>query len=236
MSRACSCRIHCGSPLSMTINGPALPDASLVAGRRGVRSVRGETSRFGEICRGDRRSPAASFADPALEPATTAAPAACDIRGPEDCTKATTSRDEPATKHAARLVINAKLVPGSRLDAFIFLAGLESLWRTADPGVDLTEAVRWHDAAAGRKWPQTTSLPSFGAVERQVGEYLRKVAVWLASPQSESAGCSPHALLTSGRCGCRGSPSRRSSRRFPTGGPRARHRHCSRVAGRGLDS
>ena len=38
----------------------------------------------------------------------TPAPAACDILGLEDCTKATTSRDEPATQRAARLLINAK--------------------------------------------------------------------------------------------------------------------------------
>ena len=96
--------------------------------------------------------------------------AACDILGFEDCTKATTSRNEPATEHAARLVINAKQVPGSRLDAFIFLTVRESLWRTADPGADLPEAVRRYEAAVGRRLPRAASLPSFGAVERQVGE------------------------------------------------------------------
>ena len=43
----------------------------------------------------------------------TPAPAAGDILGIEDCTKATTSRDEPATERAPHLLINAKPVPGS---------------------------------------------------------------------------------------------------------------------------
>ena len=54
-------------------------------------------------------------------------PAAGDIFSLEDCTKATTSWDEPATERDAGLLINAKPIPGSRLDAFIFLAGRESL-------------------------------------------------------------------------------------------------------------
>ena len=43
----------------------------------------------------------------------TPAPASCDILGLEDYTKATTCQDEPATEHAACLVINAKPVPGA---------------------------------------------------------------------------------------------------------------------------
>ena len=110
----------------------------------------------------------------------TPAPAAFDILCLEECTKATTSRDESTTERSARLLINARPVPGSRLDAFLFLAGRESLWRTADPGADLPEAVRRYEAAAGRRLARATSLPSFGAVERGVGECRREVAVRLA--------------------------------------------------------
>ena len=64
-------------------------------------------------------------------------------------------RGELATKCAASLVINARTVPGSRLNALLLLAGRESLWRTTDSGADLPEA------AAGRRLLWATSLPSF---------------------------------------------------------------------------
>ena len=91
----------------------------------------GETSRFGETCRCDRCSRAEHFAGPALEPAMTPAPAACNILGFEECTKATPSRNESATEYAARLLSNARPAPGSWLDAFLSLAGRESVARHA---------------------------------------------------------------------------------------------------------
>lgn len=147
----------------------ALPDAT---SSRGVGAGKGlgERSRFGETCRGSRRSRAAYFADPALELAITPAPAAFDILGLEECTKATTSRDEPVSEPVACLLINAKPIPGSRLDAFLFLAVRESLCRTADPEANFPEAVYRYEAAAGRRLPRAMSLPSFGAVERRARE------------------------------------------------------------------
>ena len=59
----------------------------------------------------------------------TPAPAACDIFDLEECTKATPSRNDSASKYAARLVINASPAPESWLDAFLFLAGQESVAR-----------------------------------------------------------------------------------------------------------
>ena len=49
----------------------------------------------------------------------------------------------------------------------------------ADPGANLLEAVRRYEAAAGRRLPAAGSLPSFGAVERRVGQCSREVAVKL---------------------------------------------------------
>lgn len=90
------------------------------------------------------------------------------------------TRDEPATGRAAHLLINGKAVPGNRFDAFLFLVGREWLWRTADPGADLPEAVRRYGAATGRRLPRATSRPSFGAIERRIVESRREVAVRLA--------------------------------------------------------
>ena len=86
--------------------------------------------------------------------------------------------DDGATAYAARLLIDR--APGSRLDAFLLLAGRESLWRTADPGADFAEAVRRYEAAAGRALPRAASLPSFGAVKWRCDERRSEVAVWLA--------------------------------------------------------
>ena len=73
----------------------------------------------------------------------TPAPAACDILGLEECTKAAPSRDDSAIEYAARLLINARPVPGSWLDAILFLADRESVARHArradawwSPGVE----------------------------------------------------------------------------------------------------
>ncbi len=46
--------------------------------------------------------------------------------------------DNADTVRAAHLLIDREPSPGSRLDALLFLAGQESLWRTAGPGADLT--------------------------------------------------------------------------------------------------
>ena len=97
---------------------PILEDAPLVAVRWRARRVRGRRVVSGETRRGDRRSPAVHFADPALEPAMHPAPTACDILGLVECTKAAPSREESAPERAVRLLISAKPVPESRLDAF----------------------------------------------------------------------------------------------------------------------
>ena len=85
--------------------------------------------------------------------------------------------DDGATAHAARLLIDR--APGSRLDAFLLLAGQESLWRTAGPGADFAEAVRRYEAATGQAL-RAASLPSFGAVKWRRAERRAEVAVWLA--------------------------------------------------------
>ena len=41
----------------------------------------------------------------------TPAPAACDIHGLGECTKATPSRNDSATEYTARLLINARPAP-----------------------------------------------------------------------------------------------------------------------------
>ena len=69
-------------------------------------------------------------------------PAACDVLDLEECTKVTTSEAGLAAELVLRLLVNAEPVPGSPLDAFLFLAGRESLWRTADPGAVLPETIR----------------------------------------------------------------------------------------------
>ena len=73
----------------------------------------------------------------------TPAPAACDILGLEECANTTPSRNDSASKYAARLLINARPAPESWLDAFLFLAGRESFSRDArrpsawwSPGVE----------------------------------------------------------------------------------------------------
>ena len=86
--------------------------------------------------------------------------------------------DDGATAYAARLLIDRE--PGCRLDAFLLLAGQESLWRTAGPGADFAEAVRRYEAATAWALPRTASLPSFGAVKWRRAERRSEVAVWLA--------------------------------------------------------
>ena len=54
-------------------------------------------------------------------------PAAFDILSLEEFTKAKPFWDGPATERATRLLINAKPVPGNRLDAFLFFAAWELL-------------------------------------------------------------------------------------------------------------
>ena len=85
--------------------------------------------------------------------------------------------DDGATVYAAHLLIDC--APGCRLDAFLHLAGEESLWRGAGPGADFAEAVRRYEAATGRALPRTASLPSFGAVEWRRAERRKEVAVRL---------------------------------------------------------
>ena len=87
---------------------------------------------------------------------------------------------DTATERAARLLIDRAPGPGSRLDAFLLLAGQEVLWRGAGPGADLAEAVRRYEAAIGRALPRAASLPSFGAVKWRRAERRSEVAVWLA--------------------------------------------------------
>ena len=67
--------------------------------------------------------------------------------------------DDGATAYAARLLIDHG--PGSRLDAFLHLAGQEFLWRGAGPVADFVEAVRRYEAARGR------ALPRGGGVARR---------------------------------------------------------------------
>ena len=88
--------------------------------------------------------------------------------------------DDTVTERAARLLVDREPGPGSRLDAFLLLAGQEVLWRTAGPGADFAEAVRRYEAAIGRALPRAASLPSFGAVKWRRAERRREVAVWLA--------------------------------------------------------
>ena len=95
----------------------------------------------------------------------TPAPAARYVPDPDGCTESRAPRDDRATERAAQLLIDREPGPDSRLDAFLLLAGQESLWRTAGPGADLPEAVRRYEAAAGRELPRATSLPSFGALK-----------------------------------------------------------------------
>ena len=85
---------------------------------------------------------------------------------------------DTATERAAGLLIDRE--PGSRLDAFLLLAGQERLWRGAGPGADFAEAVRRYEAAIGRALPRAVSLPSFGAVKWRRTERRAEVAVWLA--------------------------------------------------------
>ena len=86
--------------------------------------------------------------------------------------------DDGATAHAARLLTDR--APRCRLDAFLLLAGRESLWRGAGPGADFAEAVRRYETAIGRALPRAVSLPSFGAVKWRRAERRSEVAVWLA--------------------------------------------------------
>ena len=91
------------------------------------------------------------------------APTACDILGFEECTKPTPSRNHSATEYAARLLINARTAPGSWLDAFLFLAGRESVARHArrigawwSRGVEASDrrALRWRFGESRRDDPE----------------------------------------------------------------------------------
>ena len=87
---------------------------------------------------------------------------------------------DTATERAARLLIDSATGPGSRLDAFLLLAGQEVLWRGAGPGANFAEAVRRYEAARRGTLPRAASLPSFGVVKWRRAERRREVAVWLA--------------------------------------------------------
>ena len=87
---------------------------------------------------------------------------------------------DTVTERAARLLIDRATGPGTRLDAFLLLAGQEALWRGTGAGADLAEAVRRYEAAIERALPRAASLPSFGAVKWRRAERRREVAVWLA--------------------------------------------------------
>ena len=56
------------------------------------------------------------------------------------------SFDTDATMRAARTLIDRAPGPGTRLDAFLLLAGQETLWRSDGPGADFAEAVRRYEA------------------------------------------------------------------------------------------
>ena len=93
----------------------------------------------------------------------TPAPAACDIHGLGECTKATPSRNDSATEYTARLLVNARPAPESWLDAFLLLAGRESLARHArrpsawrSPGVEASyrRALRWRFGESRRDDPE----------------------------------------------------------------------------------
>ena len=68
---------------------------------------------------------------------------------------------DTATERAVRLLIDRAPGPGSRLDAFLLLAGQEYLWRGVGPGADFPEAVRRYEAAIGRTLSASLT-PSYG--------------------------------------------------------------------------
>ena len=80
-----------------------------------------------------------------------------------------------ATGQAARMLVQRDPAPGDRLDAFLFLAGQEYLWRTDGLGPDFGEAVCIYEIATGKTLPRPASLPVFGVVKHR-----REVAVWFA--------------------------------------------------------
>lgn len=90
------------------------------------------------------------------------------------------SFDTDATMRAARILIARAPGPGTRLDAFLLLAGQEHLWRRDGPGADLAEAVRRYETAAGITLARPRSPPSFGVVKWRSAERRHEVAVWLA--------------------------------------------------------
>ena len=90
------------------------------------------------------------------------------------------SFDTDATMRAARTLIDRAPGPGTRLDAFLLLAGQETLWRSDGPGADFAEAVRRYEAAAGITLARPPSPPSFGVVKWRGAERRHEVAVWLA--------------------------------------------------------
>ena len=85
-----------------------------------------------------------------------------------------------ATGQAARMLVQRDPAPGDRLDAFLFLAGQEYLWRTDGPGPDFGEAVCIYEIATGKTLPKPASLPVFGVVKHRRAEPRREVAVWFA--------------------------------------------------------
>ena len=85
-----------------------------------------------------------------------------------------------ATMRAARILIDRAPGPATRLDAFLLLAGQETLWRRGGPGADFAEAVRRYEAEARITLARPPSPPSFGVVKWRGAERRHEVAVWLA--------------------------------------------------------
>ena len=84
------------------------------------------------------------------------------------------------TERAARILAERAPAPRDRLDAFLFLAGQDFLWRRDGPGADFGEAIRVYEVGTGKVVPRVASLPVFGAVKHRRAERRREVAVRLA--------------------------------------------------------
>lgn len=87
--------------------------------------------------------------------------------------------DRAATEYAALILAERDPGPCDRLDAFLILAGQDSLWLRDGPTADFDEAVRIHEARTGEVLPRLTSLPSVGVAKRR-GAGRREAGVWLA--------------------------------------------------------
>ncbi len=88
--------------------------------------------------------------------------------------------DDAITERAARILIEREPRPGDRLDALLFLAGQEYLWRRDGPGADFADAMRRYEAATAAVLPRPVSPPSFGIVRWCRFLRCHEVAVWLA--------------------------------------------------------